>query len=142
MKHNERIDPVRSVLMRSVRRTDTGAELIVRRLLHSLGLRFRLHREGLPGTPDIVLPSRNVVIFVHGCFWHRHIGCRRTTSPKTRMNFWNQKFDRNIERDKENRQELLELGWRVITVWECETRNSEGLRQRLAKTFKIKLERV
>lgn len=126
----------RSEIMRAVRRLDTGPELIVRRTLHRLGFRFRLHRKDLPGTPDIVLPKSKTAIFVHGCFWHRHRGCRYTTTPKTNAAFWDAKFSRNIERDRQNEAKLAELGWRVLIVWQCETKNTDrlatSLRQSLA----------
>jgi DNA mismatch endonuclease, patch repair protein len=131
------LDPKRSLLMRSVRRQNTEPEIQVRRALHSLGLRFRLHGEHLPGTPDIVLTRHGTVIFVHGCFWHRHKGCLRATFPRTRQSFWWEKFERNIERDLENKLELKSLGWRVLTVWECETKAIENLRRRLARAFHV-----
>jgi len=131
------VTPERSALMRSVRQKNTAPEMIVRRALHALGLRFRLHLANLPGTPDIVLARHSTVIFVHGCFWHRHNGCARTTSPKTRAAFWNFKFEANMKRDKMKSRTLRQLGWRVITVWECETRNLEKLKTRLARLFGI-----
>ena len=111
---------------------DTSPELAVRRLLHRLGYRFRLHRRSLPGRPDICFPGRKKAIFIHGCFWHRHEGCRRTTTPKTRTSFWKDKFERNVERDRANLKDLVELGWRVMVVWECETADLDVLRPRLA----------
>ena len=129
------IDPVRSQIMRSVGRAHTGPELIVRKVLHALGLRFRLQRRDMPGTPDIVLPKHRTAIFVHGCFWHRHPGCSKATMPKTRVDFWRQKFDRNVERDREKEHALLEDGWRVLTVWECETRFTDVLTARLRDAF-------
>ncbi|WP_455957653.1 very short patch repair endonuclease [Methylorubrum aminovorans] len=110
----------RSRNMRAVRRADTKPELIVRRALHHAGYRFRLHRADLPGRPDIVLPKHRLVIFVHGCFWHRHEGCRRATTPKTRAEFWMAKFASNVARDERSMRQLRELGWRVVVVWECE----------------------
>ena len=112
---------------------DTGPELTVRRLLHGLGYRFRLHRRSLPGSPDICFPGRRKAIFVHGCFWHRHEGCRRTTTPKTRTSFWTEKFEKNVERDRGNLQDLGELGWQAIVVWECETADLSALRPRLTR---------
>lgn len=106
---------------------DTKPEIVVRRVLYSLGRRFRLHRKDLPGTPDIVLPSSRKAIFVHGCFWHRHEGCRKATMPKTRAVFWQDKFARNIERDRRKEAELRNAGWDVLTVWECETRDETVL---------------
>ncbi|WP_225897128.1 very short patch repair endonuclease [Brevundimonas goettingensis] len=111
--------------MRKVRGKNTTPEIKVRSALHRAGYRFRLHRKDLPGSPDIVLPSRKAVVFVHGCFWHRHPGCRAASSPSTRADFWNAKFTRNVARDRENIQNLESLGWRVHVVWECET-NGRG----------------
>lgn len=105
---------------------DTAPELIVRRLLHRMGYRFRLHRQGLPGTPDIVLPSRKVAIFVHGCFWHAH-GCKIGKPPKSRPDYWFPKLERNRERDAEKKLALEALGWRVLTVWQCEIREVDQL---------------
>lgn len=110
---------------------DTKPEIVVRRLLHLIGRRFRLYRRDLPGTPDIVLPGARKAIFVHGCFWHRHEGCAKATLPKTRVEFWQEKFDRNVARDKRKEAELRAAGWDVTTVWECETRNLEALEMRL-----------
>lgn len=118
--------PERSALMSRVGQKNTKPELIVRRLLHGLGYRYRLHRKDLPGTPDICFPSRKKVIFVHGCFWHRHEGCRRTTTPKTRTSFWKNKFRENIARDRLKVDALQKLGWSVLTVWECETENEKS----------------
>jgi DNA mismatch endonuclease (patch repair protein) len=129
------IDPVRSRIMSLVRQANTAPELIVRRTLHDLGLRFRLHRKDIAGTPDIVLPKHRTVIFVHGCFWHRHIGCSKTTTPKIRAEFWHEKFDRNVDRDARNERVLIDQGWNVLIVWECETKNLAGLRQRLSAEF-------
>lgn len=120
------LDPAeRSIRMRSVRRQDTAPELVVRRAAHALGLRFRLHRKELPGTPDLVFPKHRTVIFVHGCFWHRHDGCRKATMPKTRVDFWTSKFRRNQERDEQSATRLKALGWRVIVIWECQTRRAQ-----------------
>ena len=117
--------------MTSIRGRDTGPEMAVRRLLHAAGYRFRLHRRDLPGRPDIVLPGRRTVIFVHGCFWHRHAGCRYTTTPATRTEFWLEKFSRNVERDRRVERELTSLGWNVVIVWECELKDLETLLTRL-----------
>jgi DNA mismatch endonuclease (patch repair protein) len=121
--------------MAAIRGKDTLPELNVRRMLHGLGLRFRLHRRDLPGRPDIVLPRHRTVVFVHGCFWHRHEACRYTTTPKTRLAFWQAKFDANVARDHRNRVALEEMGLRVLVVWECELRNAEALRDRLKAAF-------
>jgi DNA mismatch endonuclease (patch repair protein) len=101
--------------------------MLVRRAAHRLGYRFRIHRSDLPGTPDLVFPSRRVVVFVHGCFWHRHRGCKRCTQPKTRSAFWQAKFDANEARDRRQASELTELGWKVIVIWECEALNEATL---------------
>lgn len=120
---------VRSAIMRSVKRKNTKPELIVRQLLHSLGLRFRLHRRDLPGSPDIVLPRFRSVIFVHGCFWHRHVNCRYASIPKTRQEYWLPKFSANVERDARKESQLRELGWKVVVVWGCETKEKERLKR-------------
>jgi DNA mismatch endonuclease, patch repair protein len=117
--------------MRSVRRSDTTPEIAVRRALHSLGFRFRLHRKDLPGTPDIVLPKYRQAIFVHGCFWHRHPGCKKATSPKTRHQFWTEKFEHNVARDRRNEDALEQLGWSVSIIWECQTLDASDLTSRL-----------
>ncbi len=106
--------------MRRIKGVNTQPEIAVRRLLHSMGYRFRLHRKDLPGTPDIVMPSKHVIVLVHGCFWHQHTGCRRATFPSTRREFWIPKLTRNAERDRQVGRQLRKLGWRVLTVWECE----------------------
>ncbi|MCO6465979.1 MAG: DNA mismatch endonuclease Vsr [Bradyrhizobiaceae bacterium] len=116
----------RSRIMAAVGRKNTAPELRLRSALHRLGLRFRLNVKNLPGSPDIVLPKYKTVVFVHGCFWHRH-GCSKTTTPKTRQEFWNAKFEANRARDERKEAQLRELGWRVITVWECEVLNTERL---------------
>ena len=121
----------RSWLMSRVGAKNTTPEMVVRRLLFREGYRFRLHRRDLSGSPDIVLPRFQTVIFVHGCFWHRHPGCSKATTPKTRVDFWAEKFARNVERDKRNVQRLEEQGWRTIVVWECETTKPDSLRERL-----------
>ncbi|WP_439851669.1 very short patch repair endonuclease [Pseudomonas syringae] len=130
---------VSSRRMRAVKRENTSPELTVRRLLHALGLRFRLHKRSLPGSPDIVLRKHKAVIFVHGCFWHRHPGCRYASTPKTRQEYWMPKFLANIERDARKASELEALGWKVLTVWECETRNLAVLEERLRSDFSSSL---
>lgn len=119
--------------MRRVKGKDTKPELVVRKLLHQLGYRFRLHRKDLAGRPDIVLPKYRTAIFVHGCFWHRHPGCRKASTPKTREEFWNAKFEANIARDAQNLADLQADGWTVLIVWECQTKSIDDLRTRLAK---------
>ncbi|MBI1314437.1 DNA mismatch endonuclease Vsr [bacterium] len=121
----------RSWNMSRIRGKDTKPEMRVRSLLHRMGFRFRLHRRDLPGKPDIVLPAYGTVIFVHGCFWHRHPGCRFAYTPKSRIDFWQSKFRRNVERHQEVTTALRELGWRVVVIWECETTSDEQLEQRL-----------
>ena len=121
----------RSALMSRVRGKDTKPELVVRRVAHAIGYRFRLHRKDLPGRPDLVFPSKRKVIFVHGCFWHRHPGCRMASTPKTRTAFWKEKFDRNIHRDAVAVEALEGANWKVLVLWECETRDKEGLETRL-----------
>jgi DNA mismatch endonuclease (patch repair protein) len=114
---------------------DTSPERRVRSFLHLAGYRFRLHRKDLPGTPDIVLPKYRKVIFVHGCFWHRHEGCKFTYTPKTRIDFWQKKFEENIKRDQKNRDMLLQMGWKVEIVWECETKDESTLKNVLGRIF-------
>ena len=129
------VSSVRSRNMAAIRGKDTAPELAVRRILHAMGLRFRLHRKDLPGRPDIVLPKHRTVVFVHGCFWHRHEDCRYTTTPKTRQEFWQTKFAANVERDSRNRTDLRQLGWRVIVVWQCELCQPSDLKERLTRLF-------
>lgn len=117
--------------MSRIRGKDTRPEMRVRSRLHRMGFRFRLHHKDLPGKPDIVLPAYRTVIFVHGCFWHRHPGCRFAYLPKSRVDFWQTKFRRNVERHEEVTTDLEELGWRVVVIWECETASEEQLEQRL-----------
>ena len=105
--------------MRAVRGRDTKPELALRRALHSRGLRYRIHVGDLPGKPDIVFPRWRVALFVHGCFWHRHAGCVRATTPTSNADYWARKFDQNVERDRRNVDALLEENWRVCVVWEC-----------------------
>ena len=121
----------RSWQMSRVGRADTAPEMAVRRIAYTLGYRYLLHDRRLPGSPDLVFRSRKKVIFVHGCFWHRHEGCRRTTMPKTREEFWNAKFDANQARDCRNLEALNSLGWQVLTIWECETRREIDLMERI-----------
>lgn len=127
----EDIDPIRSKIMAAVAQRGTKPEMIVRRLCHALGYRYRLHVKALPGSPDLVFPRRKKVIFVHGCFWHRHPGCSRTTTPKTRTQFWNAKFEANVSRDARQLAELSTFGWESLVVWECETKDPVRLRQTL-----------
>lgn len=134
MSHPSQFPDVPDVVRRRmslVRKTDTKPEMLVRRLAHSLGYRFRLHRRDLPGTPDITFPRFKKVIFVHGCFWHRH-DCRLGARlPATRPEYWLPKLARNVERDQIAEAELARLGWSVFVIWECETRNAAALQGRL-----------
>ena len=120
----------RSALMSRIRGKDTAPEVAVRRVLHSLGYRFRLHRRDLPGTPDIVFPSRRKVIFVNGCFWHAH-GCSKGRAPKSRLDYWKPKLKTNKARDAAQVRALKKLGWSVLTVWQCETNDADVLAARL-----------
>lgn len=121
----------RSWNMSKIKGKDTKPELIVRSLLHRNGYRFRLHRDDLPGSPDIVLPKYSVVIFVHGCFWHRHKGCKFSYTPKSRRKFWKSKFDQNMKRDVLNMKMLKKTGWTVYVIWECETNNTNKLSRKI-----------
>ena len=122
----------RSRLMSRICGKDTKPELVVRRLLHAMGYRFRLHRRDLPGSPDIVLPQHGVCCFVHGCFWHLHSKCKDARIPMTRTAWWRKKLEGNPTRDKRHAAALLRLGWRVLTIWECHTEKPEKLTRRLA----------
>ena len=113
--------------MRANKPANTRPEIRVRSALHAMGLRFRIHRKDLPGKPDIVLPRHNLAIFVHGCFWHQHPGCKLASRPRTRQEFWEAKFQANRLRDKRNQLALEEMGWRVEVVWECETMDKAQL---------------
>ncbi len=117
----------RSRMMSAIRGRDTAPERAVRRYLHAAGLRFRLGGAGLPGRPDIVLPRHRVAVFVHGCFWHRHRGCRFTTTPSTNADFWKAKFARNVARDSANVDKLRALGWIPLVIWGCETSDGDAL---------------
>ena len=125
----------RSRMMAGIGSRNTRPELALRRAIHARGLRFRLHDRRLPGTPDLVFRRFGAVCQVHGCFWHRHAGCPYATTPSTRKGFWQAKFDANTERDRRNRRDLLQAGWRVATVWEC------ALRKRAATEVAEQLER-
>jgi DNA mismatch endonuclease (patch repair protein) len=121
----------RSLNMSKIKSKNTRPEIKVRSFLHQLGYRFRLHRNDLPGKPDIVLPKYKTVIFVHGCFWHRHQGCRYAYAPKSRVKFWEEKFQQNVARDRTKTEKLKQSGWFVMVIWECETKNNEKLLQSL-----------
>ena len=122
----------RSELMAGIRTSDTAPELAVRRIAHRMGLRYRLHRKDLPGRPDMVFPRHRLVVFVHGCFWHRHHGCRYASTPKSRIAFWTEKFAANVARDARQEAALRALGWRVLVIWACETRRKAAVERRLA----------
>lgn len=109
--------------MARVRNRNTNPEIIVRKLLHRKGYRFRIQSKDLPGKPDIVMRKYRTVVFVHGCFWHSHADCPRAARPKSNVDFWNHKLDKNIKRDLEVDKELESLGWRILTIWQCQTRN-------------------
>lgn len=117
----------RSRMMAGIKGKDTKPELVLRRALHARGFRYRLHSKNVPGRPDLVFPKHHAIVFVHGCFWHRHEGCRYTTTPSTRPEFWQAKFDANVIRDAAIRDQLIEAGWRVATVWECSLRKTDQL---------------
>jgi DNA mismatch endonuclease (patch repair protein) len=123
----------RSKNMSRIRSTDTRPEMFVRRMLHRLGYRYTLHRRDLPGVPDLVFPARRKIIFVQGCFWHQHRGCADGRIPKSRVGYWKPKLLRNVERDRQNISMLRRVGWKVLTVWECDTLERDKLRERLVR---------
>ncbi|EKD80858.1 MAG: DNA mismatch endonuclease vsr [uncultured bacterium] len=122
----------RSWNMSRIKSRNTGPEKIVRSVLHGMGYRFRLNYKGLPCSPDIVLPRLKTVILVHGCFWHRHAGCKLAYTPKTRVEFWQKKFEENMARDIKNEQSLAAAGWKVLTVWQCQTKDRSYLESLLS----------
>ena len=124
MVENNSISEQRSRNMAAIKSKNTKPEMVVRRSLHSMGYRFRLHKRDLPGNPDIVLPRYKIALFVNGCFWHRHEGCKYSTIPKTRTEFWIEKFRGNVERDKVNQAKLISMGWTPLIIWECETKKN------------------
>ena len=130
-----KVSEQRSRNMSAIKSKNTKPEIAVRKVLHSMGYRFRLHSKDLPGSPDIVLPKYKTVIFVHGCFWHRHKNCKYATTPKTREEFWNNKFKSNIERDLEIHEKIKNLNWRSVVIWECETKNMKNLRDKIIDVF-------
>jgi DNA mismatch endonuclease (patch repair protein) len=121
------VDQARSAQMALVRSRDTKVEMRVRKFLHATGLRYRLHDRRLPGAPDLVFSSRRIVVFIHGCFWHRHPGCAAARLPKTRQEFWEAKLNGNVLRDARQQAELVRMGWTVLIIWECETKDPERL---------------
>ena len=123
VKH--KVSEQRSRNMSAIKSKNTKPEIAVRKLLHSMGYRFRLHRKDLPGSPDIVLPKYKTVIFVHGCFWHRHENCKYASTPKTREEFWQNKFKVNLKRDREIQEKIKNIGWKSVVIWECEVKNNK-----------------
>lgn len=123
----------RSRIMAAIKGKDTKPEMIVRSVCHAMGLRYRLHRKDLPGKPDLVFAKHRLCVFVHGCFWHRHPGCKYAYTPKSRPEFWLPKLERNVERDLHTQQALEALGWRVAVIWECHTKNITVLRTEIHK---------
>ncbi|MGI8992555.1 MAG: very short patch repair endonuclease [Bryobacteraceae bacterium] len=123
----------RSERMSRVRSKDTKPEMIVRRLVHRMGYRYRLHARDLPGNPDLVFPGRGKIIFVHGCFWHRHSACKNTRWPKSRLGFWKPKLEQNRRRDGINQRALRRLGWKLLIVWECQLKNPAQTAERLER---------
>lgn len=122
----------RSEMMSRIGPRDTVPELAVRSMAHRMGFRFRVHQKELPGRPDLVFARHRLVVFVHGCFWHRHKGCANATMPKTRPEFWQSKFNGNVERDRRNCRQLVRLGWRILVIWECEAEDPAKLASILA----------
>jgi DNA mismatch endonuclease, patch repair protein len=122
----------RSEMMSRIGPRNTVPELAVRSMAHRMGFRFRIHRKGLPGRPDLVFPRHRLAVFVHGCFWHRHGGCANATMPKTRPEFWRRKFRGNVERDRRSCEQLARLGWRTLVVWECEAEDPARLQSILS----------
>ena len=134
VKH--KVSEQRSRNMSAIKSKNTKPEIAVRKLLHSMGYRFRLHRKDLPGSPDIVLPKYKTVIFVHGCFWHRHENCKYASTPKTRKEFWENKFKTNLKRDLDIQEKIKNMGWQSVVIWECEIKNILALNNKLQKIHK------
>ena len=130
----DRLSPeARSRNMARITSKNTSPEMTVRKLLHEMGYRYRLHLKGVPGRPDIAFPRRHKAVLVHGCFWHRHPDCQYAYTPKSRVEFWERKFGQNVERDARTLQELAVQGWEALVVWECETKRAEPLKNRLCE---------
>ena len=123
----------RSRIMSRIHGKDTVPEMAIRRLIHGMGYRYRLHDRSLPGSPDLVFRSRKKVIFVNGCFWHRHHGCRLATVPKTNVEYWTEKFRLNSERDRKTHEEFELLGWKILLIWQCEIRDTEKVKRKIIK---------
>jgi DNA mismatch endonuclease (patch repair protein) len=130
----------RSWNMSRIRSRDTNPELVVRRALHKLGYRYRLHRRDIAGKPDITLPKYRIAIFVHGCFWHQHTGCIDCSDPKTNTKYWRPKLLANVQRDRKYRRRLRRIGWTPIVIWECQTKRAEQLRDRLERKLNSKID--
>ena len=130
-----KVSEKRSKNMSSIKSKNTKPEIAVRKLLHSMGYRFRLHRKDLPGSPDIVLPKYKTVIFVHGCFWHRHENCKYASNPKTRKEFWESKFKANVKRDKEIQEKIKNIGWHSVVIWECQIKDEKFLYKLILNLF-------
>ncbi len=126
-------EPQRRENMRRIRSTDSVPEMVVRKLVHGMGFRYRLHVQNLPGRPDLVFPRLKKVIQVHGCFWHQHEGCRQSHIPKSRLEYWTVKLANNVRRDRENEGKLISLGWTLLTLWECELSDTKRLSKRLTQ---------
>lgn len=129
----------RSAIMRGVKSRDTKPEVLVRSLLHRNGYRFRLHPKELPGKPDILLPKHRLAIFVHGCFWHQHVGCPDGRRPTSNVSFWEKKFSSNAERDRKSIRLLHQQGWTTLTIWECQTRKTDELTKALRTKLPLRL---
>lgn len=125
----------RSAMMARIQGRNTKPEMVVRKVAHALGYRFRLHRRDLPGSPDLVFPGKRKIIFVHGCFWHSHEGCKFAYKPKSNIEFWERKLQKNAERDNRVRGELEQMGWDVLTIWECETVDNDVVVEKLLGHF-------
>lgn len=121
----------RSRIMSHIHGKDTAPEMAIRRLIHGMGYRYRLHDRSLPGTPDIIFRARKKIIFVNGCFWHRHQGCRLATIPKTNVDYWTEKFRLNAERDRKTLEEFESIGWKTLVIWQCEIRDVEKLKGKI-----------
>ena len=137
VKHE--VSEQRSRNMSAIKSKNTKPEIAVRKLLHSMGYRFRLHRKDLPGSPDIVLPKYKTVIFVHGCFWHRHENCKYSTTPKTRREFWENKFKVNLKRDLEIQEKIKNIGWQSLVIWECQLKGDIKKVKKLFSQIEIDL---
>ena len=130
-----KVSEQRSRNMSAIKSKNTKPEIKVRKVLHSMGYRFRLHRKDLPGKPDLVLPKYRTAIFVNGCFWHQHKECKYSRLPKTNIDFWKRKLEGNSQRDKLNQSKLKDMGWKVIIIWECQIKEIENIRYFIKETL-------